>query len=436
MKKSLIIILSLLLALLPAPGCSGGPLLRPENQGANNQDKIKAAVLTAGSFRDDDKIFKQTVMEMGKEEGIEFSWEDAAGDALRQEEQLNGAVRDKVKVIVIEPVDPKMLQGSLGKAQDAGIKIICLNILPPDTQVDAYITPDFTRAGEMQAQKLLTLIPEGSKANILILQCAPADQIAEKILAGNMNILRDNNKAGMMRTAAIAAQDAGAALEAVGSFLAEEAAGENMEIIPAVLAHCPDHTEGILKALDEMPEGRKVLSFGMGTQKAAVEAVKQGKHSGEIDFMPEFLAQLTVNAAADLAEGEVWAYEQQIENGPYTVQARFTPIRLITKENVKVLDERIKALEKAAGSSGQKQEQEQQGQSSGEGGMDSGGENSGGSGGGEKQQKKSSITIKTKDGQEYKMDIPGEIANIEVKTQEDGGEESKEEEGGSGQEGQ
>lgn len=425
MKKIFRIAGAILLVIVLASGCSGGPQLRLQNENKENEDKVKAAILSAGSFRDDDKIFKNTVTETGGKEGVEFQWQDAAGDALHQEEQLAAAIQDKVKVVVIEPVDPELLKSSLVQAQTQGVKIICLNSLPPDTQVEAYLTPDFTRAGEMQAQQLTALIPEGSKANVLILRDNRDHQIEERIYAGNINILRSNNRIGAVRTAEIALKDAGGAYEAVRSYLTKES--ESAGMIPAVIAHWPEHAEGMLKALKELPADRKVLTFGMGTQKAAIEAIEKGQHSGEVDLMPEFLAQLTVKAVKSLAADAVWEYEQQIENGPYSIQARFAPIRLITQENVRILAERMKNLEKAAAASGK--EQEPSGQEGASGPQKENPASGSGASDGAEQKIKSTVTIKTKDGQEYKMDIPGEVANIEIKS-EGAKEESGEQEGG------
>jgi ABC-type sugar transport system substrate-binding protein len=188
----------------------------------------------------------------------------------------------------------------------------------------------------------------------------------------------------------------------------------------AVITHFPEHTEGLLKAVNELPsdERSKIITFGMGTQKAAVEAIAQGSHTGEIDFMPDLFAQLVVRAVNSLNANELWEYETQIENGAYNVQARFSPIRLITKENIKLLTERMKELEK-------NRTELQENQKSKESNSKENDENTQKNKTEQAEGKKKSIVIiKTKDGQEFKMDISGDIESIEMK-----GEEKQEGEG-------
>jgi hypothetical protein len=120
-----------------------------------------------------------------------------------------------------------------------------------------------------------------------------------------------------------------------------------------------------------------------------------------------------------LSKNELWEYETQVENGAYNVQARFSPIRLITKENVQLLTERMKELEKSdtksnpneqnkGGNSGENDEKSQSNEAKQE-----------------DSKKKSIIIIKTKDGQEFQMDISGEIESVEMKSGEKEGSEGQ-----------
>lgn len=404
MYRSLIKLLAITICLLIAIGCSQKPQLRTEEK-KEEKNAVKVAMISANSVNDDFIVFKHKIEKESADAGLKFIWMDGEGSVLKQEDQLEKAEKEKVKVVVIQTIDTRILNDTIKKMQNKGIKIICLNTLPADIRVDAYISPDFARTGEMQAQQLLKLIDENVKANILILRGSKKNPVAEAIFSGNLNILQSNNKTGELLVEELPDNDAASAYDTVKKYLADSGTPD------AILAHSAEYTEGMIKAVKELSADNKktVLTMGMGTQKAAIEAIKIGKHSGEIDFMPDVLAQIVLKAAKSLTESELWEYDLQVKNGIYDVPARITPARIISKDNLKVLDERVKSLEEAQNKAGQPDagnkdkpggNEEKQAKS------ETGNEQSG---------KKTVITIKTKDGQEFKMDIIGEIESVEMK---------------------
>lgn len=415
MYKSLMKFLTIVMCLIIAFGCSAKPQLRTQEK---NEEKnaVKVAVISADTANDDFVIFKKNMEEKASEQGLKFLWMDGGGNVLKQEDQLKNAEKEKVKLVIIQPVDAAMLNNTIKEMQNKGIKFICLNLLPKDIGVEAYISPDFARAGEMQAQQLVKQIKEKDKINVLILSGNKKNKVYENILAGNRNILEANNKIGELWVEEIENKDAAEAYDILMKYLAAPNPPD------AVLAHSPEYTEGMLKAVDEFfgDSTKNILTFGMGTQKEAIEAIKKGKHNGEIDFMPDMFAQIVLKAAKSLSNNEVWEYDMQVENGAYDIPARITPMRLIGKENIKVIEERVKELEE------EKKQAEESGQEK---------QNSNSSGENEKQKseteetkdkKKTVITIKTKDGQEFKMDISGEIVSVEMKGEENKNSEDKE----------
>lgn len=414
MNKYSIKLLAVTICLILALGCSQKPQLKIQDK-KEAKNAVKVAMISANTANDDFIIFKNKIEKESSDAGLKFIWMDGEGSILNQEDQLEKAEKEKVKVVVIQPIDNEILNTTIKKMQNKGIKIICLNVLPADIGVDAYISPDFARAGEMQAQQLLKLIDKSVKANILILRGRKTNPVSEAIFTGNLNILQANYKIGEVWIEELPEKDAASAFDTVKKYLSGTGAPD------AILAHSPEFTEGMLKAIKEFSGNDKqsILTLGMGTQKAAIEAIKSGQHSGEIDFMPDVLAQIVLKAAKSLAESGLWEYDLKIKNGSYDVTARITPARIISKDNIKVLDERVKSLAEEQNKTGQ---------------TDAGAkESSGGTKekrtknetGKEQNGKKTVITIKTKDGQEFKMDIIGEIESVEMKAEDKQGSEEK-----------
>ncbi|PKM90426.1 MAG: hypothetical protein CVU87_02325 [Firmicutes bacterium HGW-Firmicutes-12] len=414
MSKLGIKMLAIIAVIVLVAGCNGSPQLRSQDS-KDEKNNVKVAIISATNYNDNFNIFKKSLEEHGKKVGLELLWMDGEGNILKQEDAIEEAAKQDVKVVVIEPVELDMIGNTIKKMQNKGIKFICLNTLPSDTGIEAYITPDFERAGEMQAQQLIKEIKDNQPVNILIIHGQKDDPIAEGIISGSYKILQGNPIVKELWVEEIPSRDTAKAYETVKEYLASP------NPPAAVITHFSEHTEGMLKAVNELPseERTQIITFGMGTQKAAIEAIGKGSHTGEIDFMPDLFAQLVVKAVNSLSKNELWEYETQVENGAYNVQARFSPIRLITKENVQLLTERMKELEKSdtksnpneqnkGGNSGENDEKSQSNEAKQE-----------------DSKKKSIIIIKTKDGQEFQMDISGEIESVEMKSGEKEGSEGQ-----------
>lgn len=393
-------------------GCAKGPQLSPP-QAKKNENKIKVAVITAGQDNDDNKTLRQVVTEQAKEK-MDLIWLDARGDALKQEEGIQRAIKEKAKVVIWEPVDDKMAVSGVQELQKEGIKVICVGLLPPDTAVDALITPDYRRAGEIQGQQVLTSIPQGQSRDVLILRGPKDNKAAEELVQGNLGVLTGSTKIKEVMEETLMPGDASGAFAAVNKQV------EKKEV-PVIISLSPEYTLGALKALEEANKAGSVGLFGIGTPSVGVEGLKDDKVTSLVDLRPDYLAQMLVQTADQLASDEPWEYEETIQNGSHNVPARFTPIRSITAENAELLKTRLEDLKKEqkqpASASKEEAGGEKQSEGSNPGGNEgekSEGENKGGEGG------NTVVKIKTKDGQEFTMNIKGEIESIEMKKEEQG----------------
>lgn len=427
-KKAAMIIALFLIALLMF-GCNLLPLKRPQSPDKDAEGEKTKVMVSMGNAAVDNYAFLQSQLEeMGKEAKLEFTWLDAHNDALKQSTDISKAAKEKAKVIIVEPVEPDMLKAGLQELQKQGIKIICLGNLPTDLPVDAYITPDFRRAGEIQGQQVLEKVKsEGKSLKILILRGPKNNKTADAILAGNMSALQGQKGITSISVEEVAGWNASTAFDIVRTKLTGGSPPQ------AILAHSPEITAAAVQALEQLALQGQVKTYGMGTQVKAVEALAQGKHVAEVDFMPEMLAQTLIDAVESLSKGDSWQYERQVKNGTHSVPAKFIPIRSITVNNLYLLQERMEKMkkgqekttekeEKGGGEGGEKgQGSEGGGEGSGEegGGSGEGGSGEGSGGGGEKAassgtKKKTTLKIKTKDGNTFQMEIAGEVESVEV----------------------
>lgn len=413
-------------------GC-GRIQLRPKQE-EQSKKKVKIAVSTANAQTDSARILKKNLDDGAKKENMEITWLDAQNNALKQQADVEKALGEKIKVLVIEPVNPDLAKSSVQAAQSKGVKIVCLSTLVPDMALDAFISPDYRRAGEIQGQQVLQTVQSGKTFNILILRGGKNDPVAARILEGNLSVLKGNRAVGNLWIEEIDNWNPGTAFETARKYIGGTKPPQ------AVLAHSPEITMGVLQAVEQQGNRPALIpTFGIGTERKALEAIKKGQHMAEVDCMPEMQAQVLMDTVKSLSRDEPWEYEQQMQNGSNNVPARFTPLRTINKENLYLVSDRMKELEKGQGG-----QSGGGGGSGGSGGGESGSqgeEGQGQSGGSQKQsQGKTVVRIKTKDGQTFEMNIKGQIESIEVKEEkgealEGEGEQGQSGDGGGGEEG-
>ncbi|MGT2845962.1 substrate-binding domain-containing protein [Streptococcus massiliensis] len=113
--------------------------------------------------------------------GDELIVRDPELDEYKQSQQIDAFVRDKVNVIVINPVtsDSKMVIKSLKAAKKAGIKIIAVDTSFAEKGIaDTTILSDNYRAGVLIAKDMMK---RRTSANILLLEHATALSAVDRI---------------------------------------------------------------------------------------------------------------------------------------------------------------------------------------------------------------------------------------------------------------
>lgn len=84
--------------------------------------------------------------------GATVSVQSADANEQKQIQQIENLISRKVDVIVIVPFNAKTLTTVVAEAQKAGIKVISYDRLILNADVDAYISFDNDKVGQMQAQ--------------------------------------------------------------------------------------------------------------------------------------------------------------------------------------------------------------------------------------------------------------------------------------------
>src|SRR5690348_16156048 len=119
--------------------------------------------------------------------GATVSVQSADASEERQISQIENLISRGVDVIVIVPFNSKTLGNVVAEAKKAGIKVVSYDRLILNADIDAYISFDNEKVGEMQASGVLHAAPKG---NYFLLGGAPTDNNAKVLREGQMKVLQ------------------------------------------------------------------------------------------------------------------------------------------------------------------------------------------------------------------------------------------------------
>ncbi|MGV3549731.1 sugar ABC transporter substrate-binding protein [Rhizobium sp.] len=122
------------------------------------------------------------VKQLAAEKGMNISVYDGKGDPSTQTTQMLDVLSKQPDIILLNPVDAKLLQGGVRKANEAGIPLFMLENLPPEGEWVAYNTFDDVAGGRAAADAVGKLT--GGKGLVLEVRGAIGSGQSEKRYQG------------------------------------------------------------------------------------------------------------------------------------------------------------------------------------------------------------------------------------------------------------
>jgi D-xylose transport system substrate-binding protein len=121
--------------------------------------------------------------------GCEIIYSNADQDANKQQQQAEAALTKGVKVMVLDPVDGKAAANIVAKAQSQGVKVLSYDRLTQGP-IDAYISFDNERVGQLQGESLLKALgPKAQAGPIVMINGDPTDNNATLFKKGAHSVL-------------------------------------------------------------------------------------------------------------------------------------------------------------------------------------------------------------------------------------------------------
>ncbi|AIO30559.1 2-hydroxymuconic semialdehyde hydrolase [Burkholderia cenocepacia] len=264
--------------------------------------------------------------------GAKVSVQSADSSEERQISQIENLISRGVDVIVIVPFNSKTLGNVVAEARKAGIKVVSYDRLILDADVDAYISFDNEKVGELQAQGVYDAKPKG---NYFLLGGAPTDNNAKMLREGQMKVLKPAVDRGDIKIVGqqwVPEWSASTALRIV-----EDALTANNNKIDAIVASNDGTAGGAIQALATQHLAGKVPVSGQDADLAAVKRVIAGTQTMTVYKPLKLIASEAAKLAVDLAKGTKPAFNAQYDNGRKKVDTVLLQPTLLTKRNVDIV---------------------------------------------------------------------------------------------------
>lgn len=308
-------------------GCGGGngggtkiALLLPENE-------------TPRYESDDRPDFEQAVEDQCGD--CEVLYSNAGGDASKQQSQAEAALTQGAEVLVVDPMDSKSAAAIAEKAKAQNVPVISYDRLIENAEIDAYISFDNEKVGELQGETLSERLKEDGNPSgpIIMINGDPADP-----------------------NAALFKKGAHKAFEAAGVDVAKEydtpgwtAENAQREAQQAITALGNNGFAGIYAANDDTAGGAIAAMKGAGINPAekpvtgqdatvaGVQRVLAGQQFMTVYKEIEPEATISAEIAIALAEGKGVPDKanEKVNNGKIDVPSVLLEPQAVTKDNVK-----------------------------------------------------------------------------------------------------
>lgn len=264
--------------------------------------------------------------------GAEVFVQSADASEQRQISQIENLISRKVDVIVIVPFNATVLTNTIKEAKKAGIKVVSYDRLILNADVDAYISFDNFKVGQMQASSVVAATPKG---NFYLLGGSPTDNNAKVLREGQMKVLKPYIDKGAIKI--VGEQWVKDWNPAEALRIVEDALTANGNKIDAIVASNDGTAGGAIQALAAQKLAGKVSISGQDADLAAIKRVVAGTQTMTVYKPLKLIATEAAKLSVMLAQGKKVKFGGQIDNGAKKVDTiLLTPIKL-TKANVNIL---------------------------------------------------------------------------------------------------
>jgi D-xylose transport system substrate-binding protein len=264
--------------------------------------------------------------------GAKVYVQSADASEQRQMSQIENLISRGVDVLVIVPFNATVLSNTIKEAKKAGIKVVSYDRLILNSDIDAYISFDNEKVGEMQAEAVVKLQPKG---NYFLLGGAPTDNNAKMFREGQMKVLKPLVDKGDIKIVGQQWVKEWNPSEAMA--IIENALTANNNKIDAIIASNDGTAGGAIQALAAQKLSGRVPVSGQDADLAGVKRVVAGTQAMTVYKPLKTIATEAAKLSVQLARNEKPTYNAKYDNGLKKVDTLLLKPTALTKANIDVL---------------------------------------------------------------------------------------------------
>ncbi len=323
-KKIATYILVLLVFVLSLTGCGYEVTQNDENTPAPKEGvEIGLSIdsLVIERWQRERDLFVSKATELGAEVNVQ----NANGEVEEQIKQIEYFIDKGVDVIVVIAIDDEALLDVLGKAKDAGIKIIAYDRLVRNAGVDLYMSIDNEKVGELMATYIIKDI--GDSGSIIQIKGSPTDYNVQMVQNGFDRVLSGTDiKVDYAEYSDNWVAENG--FKVTSKYLASG------KVPDAIMCGNDNLAAQAIKALIENRLGGEVCVVGQDADVEACQRIVEGTQYMTVYKPVEKLARTAAEKAVAMAKGEAMDITDSINDGTFDVPYdKLEPIA-VTAENM------------------------------------------------------------------------------------------------------
>jgi D-xylose transport system substrate-binding protein len=343
MKRASVHRFALVFAALAAAGAVVAASASPARTtaGASASSTIKIAFdmpcsTCASRFEDQDKPdFIKAVHAL--DPNIQVIADNAQGSDATQISQVEDALAQGAKVIVISPLDTATGVAIVSKAAKQGVPVIAYDGLLTGAKITFYVSFDNTKVGDLQGQYLVQHLPKGS--TVVMINGDQTSAPGVEFKQGALQALEPAFKSGQLKLGYSA--DTPQFDPTTAQTEMEQALTKLNNNVQAVLSPNDGIAGGVIAALKSQQLAGKVLITGQDATAAGLQDILEGIQSMTV-FKPIVQeAGIAAKVAVGLALGKPNAVSSvaktTVANGAGKVPSVLLQSIVVTKANVGVV---------------------------------------------------------------------------------------------------
>ena len=274
-------------------------------------------------YQRDKEVFIKTVNALGGE--VVFA--SCNNSEQTQAAEVDNLLSKGIQVLVIQPVNGDTATPFVKQAKQDGVKVVDYDRLIKNVEIDAYVTEDSFKVGQLQAEAAVKFTQ--AKGNYVILMGQAGHSVAEARTSGVMSVLKKHPQIKIVLKQYHPGWSPKLAMETTENVLTQ-----HKNNIQAIIANNSGMAHGAVQALEEQKLTGKVFVAGADADLSAIQNIVSGKQQFEVFISINDMARRAGEVAMELAQGKEIQFDSKVNNGFGDVKTINGPVYPVDKAQV------------------------------------------------------------------------------------------------------